>query len=541
MARRLLPCALLGVVVMVAGCADAPPNLEAQPSPQAAAQSWVTTDRAAADALRDEMPGLAQGVHEQASGLVALELPRDQLPAVSEVLHRRLSRCPGFMLEDSWEAASAEARPSTPRALQVAYSIDNAATVTALLEPIGESTLRDTIQKLVDFRTRMHDTETGKQASLWVRDRWQGYAEPRADAKVELINHEGTPQPSVALTIRGRKYPDELVVLGGHLDSINQNGGPAPGADDNASGIAVLDDVARAALSLGYQPDRTVIFYAYAAEEIGLVGSAEIAKAAADAALDVVAVLQLDMTNFHSAPEPYVAIITDYTDPALNQLSRLLIDEYVGVPWKESECGYACSDHASWTKRGFPANHVHESISEESNKRIHTAQDTLALSNGSAANSVYFARYAAAFMAEIAKGSLPSVGVGGTGGSGGGAAGAGGAGGAVPVAEGGTVGGGGLPTSAGGGGGGEGVNGGVAGTGTSAGGGAGSAHGGTAGGVPAAGSPSASVKAEPASVADDSASCSCRLAGPPSQRLAGGLWLLAVAAFAGARRWPRRR
>lgn len=529
MPRPLLPHALLGLSLLTASCADAPAIEEAPPSLGASARSWVTTDRAAADALQAELPDLAAQLHEQPSGLLAFELDRAQLPAVSAVLHRKLSRCPGFMLEDSFAEASAAPPPPGVRALQVAYVIDNAATVAALLAPLSESKLRETIQHLADFPTRFHDTEPGKQASLWLRDRWQAYAQQRTDAKVELINHKGTPQPSVALTIRGSKYPEQLVVLGGHLDSVNLRGGPAPGADDNASGIAVLDDVARSALTLGYQPERTVIFYAYAAEEIGLVGSAEIAKAAADAQLDVVGVLQLDMTNYSLAPAPYLAIITDFTDPALNVLARQLIEKYVGVPWKESECGYACSDHASWTKRGFPAHHVHESISEESNELIHTERDTLALSNGNAAHSLYFARYAAAFMAEVAKGSLPAaVGAGGAGGTAMGGAGAAGvaAGGAGALGGAGSGGSGGVA---------RGGNGGAAGVPASVG-----ADLGGSGGTPSetlAGSSAATPQAQPATGSAEALACSCRLPAQRQHAPAPGFCLLAGAAGLGL--WRR--
>jgi hypothetical protein len=113
------------------------------------------------------------------------------------------------------------------------------------------------------------------------------------------------------------------------------------------------------------------------------------------------------MTNFNPNPNPYVAIVTDYTDATLNQFARQLIEKYVAIPWKDTECGYACSDHASWQRRGFPVHYVHEATTDESNEDIHTASDTLALSDGSAEHTLHFARYAAAFMAETAKGTIP--------------------------------------------------------------------------------------------------------------------------------------
>jgi leucyl aminopeptidase len=59
------------------------------------------------------------------------------------------------------------------------------------------------------------------------------------------VAHSGYPQKSVILTINGTDNAAETVVLGAHLDSINLNGTTettrAPGADDDASGIASPD------------------------------------------------------------------------------------------------------------------------------------------------------------------------------------------------------------------------------------------------------------------------------------------------------------
>jgi MYXO-CTERM domain-containing protein len=166
----------------------------------------------------------------------------------------------------------------------------------------------------------------------------------------------------------------------------------------------VLEEVIRSAMLNEYRPERTVVFYGYAAEEIGLVGSGEIAADAAERELQIAGVLQLDMTNYNPAPEPYLALVTDYTDEALTAYARTLIETYVKLPWEDTECGYACSDHGSWQRRDFPVHYVHEARTSDSNGEIHTERDTLELSDGSAQHSLYFAQYSAAFMAELAKG-----------------------------------------------------------------------------------------------------------------------------------------
>ena len=68
---------------------------------------------------------------------------------------------------------------------------------------------------------------------------------------------------------------NEVIVIGGHIDSISlaRASGTAPGADDDASGIATITEVARVLLQADYRPARTLVFMGYAAEEVGLRGS----------------------------------------------------------------------------------------------------------------------------------------------------------------------------------------------------------------------------------------------------------------------------
>ncbi len=44
---------------------------------------------------------------------------------------------------------------------------------------------------------------------------------------------------------------------------------------------------------------------------------------------------------------------TDYGDPELTKFLQLATEGYLKKNWTTSECGYACSDHASWDSFGF--------------------------------------------------------------------------------------------------------------------------------------------------------------------------------------------
>lgn len=69
--------------------------------------------------------------------------------------------------------------------------------------------------------------------------------------------------------IRGTKYPDEYVMLGGHLDSYDAGTG---GVDDG-SGITPQMEAARLIMTAGGKPERTILVCLWAAEEFGLLGS----------------------------------------------------------------------------------------------------------------------------------------------------------------------------------------------------------------------------------------------------------------------------
>jgi Zn-dependent M28 family amino/carboxypeptidase len=73
--------------------------------------------------------------------------------------------------------------------------------------------------------------------------------------------------------LTGRARPEEVVLVGGHLDGHDIS----TGAGDNASGIAVITEAARVLAPHAAHLDRTVRFVAFGAEEVGLVGSGRFA------------------------------------------------------------------------------------------------------------------------------------------------------------------------------------------------------------------------------------------------------------------------
>jgi len=69
--------------------------------------------------------------------------------------------------------------------------------------------------------------------------------------------------------LRGSKYPDEYVLVGGHLDAYDV----ACGAVDDGNGVAVTMEAARLLQEAGAKPKRTIMFCIWTGEEYGLLGS----------------------------------------------------------------------------------------------------------------------------------------------------------------------------------------------------------------------------------------------------------------------------
>ncbi|WP_423601085.1 M20/M25/M40 family metallo-hydrolase [Roseateles sp. MS654] len=346
-----------------------------------------------------------------------VEVDEDVLTSLSHSIHEELRRCGGYMYHGSRDEGLATLkRHSLPVAEQrlaaavlatrPSYVIDQQSTVSPILSQMQASNIGQTIVDLSGYTNRYYTSSSGVAASNWLRSRWATLAGGRSDITVEQYTHAGWAQKSVIATIAGTDNGSEVVVMGAHLDSINQSGGSgetmrAPGADDDASGVASLTEVLRALVQANYKPRRTIKLMAYAAEEVGLRGSQEIARSFAAAGTNVVGVLQLDMTNYKGAAND-IYLFSDYTDSAQNTFLSNLIATYLPTMRVGTDrCGYGCSDHASWNAQGFYASFPFEASFSASNPYIHTANDTYANMGSQAEHALKFARLAAAYAVEL--------------------------------------------------------------------------------------------------------------------------------------------
>ncbi|MDX1474362.1 MAG: M20/M25/M40 family metallo-hydrolase [Reinekea sp.] len=378
---------------------------------------WITIGTDGYESIKKYHPTLLgktieQPLVAQNNGVTVLKVRESDLSSISHLMHENHNRCGGFIAHDSLEAAQASvlntftlAEPAT----LISYSIDNPVVVSDLQGAMTESGIRSTISSLANFTNRYYATSHGVDAANWLKNNWQQKAAGRDDISVTLFNHSWV-QPSVVMTIQGRTLPNEVVVIGAHLDSIISGGMSentrAPGADDDASGIGTLTELINAITTTDFKPNRTLTLIGYAAEEVGLRGSKAIAENYKATGKNVVGVLQLDMTNYQGSSND-IYLIDDYTNAAQNNFVEQLVTTYQAeLTVARSTCGYACSDHASWTNQGYPASFPFEATFNGANPYIHSVNDTLDKSGNNAFHALKFGKLAAAYVAELAKGNM---------------------------------------------------------------------------------------------------------------------------------------
>ncbi len=185
-----------------------------------------------------------------------------------------------------------------PPAIPVLSSLTRDYPTDSLADLISLDSLFAYDVRLEDFQTRYIWTDSIDRARDWIAQKFidWGYT----DVSTPTFYWNGT-HYNVMCVKQGYAEPDKVIVIGGHYDSITygEEPGPqfyAPGADDDASGVALTMELARVLASVPTR--KTIIFMAFSAEEVGLVGSRAAAQGFLEAGVDVEVMFNYDMVAY---------------------------------------------------------------------------------------------------------------------------------------------------------------------------------------------------------------------------------------------------
>ncbi|KAF9096331.1 Leucine aminopeptidase 1 [Mortierella sp. GBA35] len=274
------------------------------------------------------------------------------------------------------------------------------------VDQLSTANMEVALKEFTTFHTRYYKSETGKQSAQWLYKQISDLIEESEadnDVSVRKFQHKWD-QFSIIARFEGKddSLANQPVIVGAHQDSVNMwlPMLRSPGADDDGSGTVTILEVFRSLVGTGFRPTRPVEFHWYSAEEAGLLGSQDVAKEYQQKGVDVIAMIQNDMTGYVGTKfaESY-GIVVDYVDPELTELVRVYAREYGDIPVRETKCGYACSDHASWAKAGYRSAFAIEGDFSDSSPYIHSANDDISHINFD--HMKQFAKLALGFAVEL--------------------------------------------------------------------------------------------------------------------------------------------
>lgn len=178
------------------------------------------------------------------------------------------------------------------------------------------------------------------------------------------LNFEKTEAFNVAAFIpAGKKSKDGPVIVGAHYDHLGLGGHnslapdksvPHLGADDNASGVATLLEIARSLNAQRAELTRDVLIIAFSGEEEGVLGSAAFVKNSSASFTGAAAMLNLDMVG--RLRENTLSVLGSNSAPELEPIIAAACAT-ARVECRASGDGYGPSDHMSFYTAGLPVLH----------------------------------------------------------------------------------------------------------------------------------------------------------------------------------------
>ena len=218
--------------------------------------------------------------------------------------------------------------------LTVSLRAQNPESLEQLLPQMNADSLHQTVLDLQNFGSRFALRAGGnREVAEYLVQRLNNYGIPAAIDSFYKAGHHwlAGDYDQWFYNVKGvltspEPIDDSIVIVGAHLDAISYNHETyalleaAPGADDNASGVAVMIELARICHANNLLFHRTIHFMGFDGEELGLYGSSYDAQTRAAAGDKIAVMLNNDMVSFQ--PDDNWRLLLLWYDNALDVVSR---------------------------------------------------------------------------------------------------------------------------------------------------------------------------------------------------------------------------
>ncbi len=240
----------------------------------------------------------------------------------------------------------------------------------AMMDHISIENLKEHVRN-IHFDRNPYDRHAGlEQAAQYIEKELLRIG---LEVKKDFFEWEGRTYRNIVAEKRGTGPPEEVLVVGAHYDTVQGS----PGADDNASGVALLLELGRnmQKVSLG----TTVRWIAFGLEEYGYAGSIHCAEEARRRGEKILGMISLETVGFTGPRQDYPPYMDPKYYPAVgdfigivgNENSKALLEvvrrtfktqilqlpsEFLLVPGNGVGTEEVrLSDHSPFWDRGFPA------------------------------------------------------------------------------------------------------------------------------------------------------------------------------------------
>jgi len=271
---------------------------------------------------------------------------------------------------------------------QVAMADDR---ISSIVQSVSGPRIMETVTDLEAFGSRAFYLDSSKEAAGYIHDRFEElslYVEYQEFmlGSIEVANVvavlNGT-SPDAPQFLFGAHYDSENGMVENYSDALNMS---APGADDDASGIAAVIELARVLSAVDLK--NTIKFVAFDAEEYGydfsggLKGSSYFATHEKATGVEYVGSAILDMIGYKDGQANIVFGIVNDKDNAFAKHVLMAVSEYdINLTFEvHVKPSITFSDHSSFWQVGYPSMLVIEELSTTTNEPVnpfyHTPNDT---------------------------------------------------------------------------------------------------------------------------------------------------------------------
>lgn len=280
------------------------------------------------------------------------------------------------------------------------------AIIREMMNQVNMDSLQATVQYLQDYNSRIWNSQNAFDASDWIAARMQALG---LEVEQQAFNAStwlgsGQAAPNVIGIQRGTVYPDVYVVCGSHFDSFSweaySGGGNAPGADDNATGVASVLESAR--IMTQYEFEYSIIYCAYGCEEMGLYGSEAYASRCQQQSMEILGYFNNDMNGYLYGDVIHIdCIYPNSVAPIGDYYMNIGSVYFPELPIRHVNFNDGDSDHTSFNNHGYMGIYPFEDYQHYS-PYIHTPNDLIGTSVNSWEMSQQYCRMNIGCLAEIA-------------------------------------------------------------------------------------------------------------------------------------------